>query len=230
MDNGSAPLNVGTRAANYFVSSSIGMARRTECFGNGRKMACCFCVPPFKMESFMAPTSWWSSGLLKEEGTFKEGNGALFTEGEYVNGQLNGMIREWAEDGLLLMSATVKDGEFDGPFKSCGAPACPKKKEPTEQENESDVTPGTTQMARSGDLRTLSGSRLCQESRIDGPSRGRSEEDASCDRSRGLGTSKDADRWYRACLTRAADRRNLCVANKGQSDDEPPVWADRDLR
>jgi len=79
------------------------------------------------MESFMAPTSWWSSGLLKEEGTFKEGNGALFTEGEYVNGQLNGMFREWAEDGLLLMSATVKDGEFDGPFKSWWSSGLPKE-------------------------------------------------------------------------------------------------------
>lgn len=57
-------------------------------------MACCFCVPPFKMESFMAPTSWWSSGLLKEEGTFKEGK----RNGKYMWYKLDGSIWNIIED------------------------------------------------------------------------------------------------------------------------------------
>lgn len=52
----------------------------------------------------------------------------------------------------------------------------------------------------------------------------------ACDIWRGRGPSKDPDRWYRACMTRAADRRNLCVANKGQTGGEPDEWSDRDLR
>jgi len=52
----------------------------------------------------------------------------------------------------------------------------------------------------------------------------------ACDIWRGRGPSKDPDRWYRACMTRAADRRNLCVANKAQTGGEPDEWSDRDLR
>jgi len=52
----------------------------------------------------------------------------------------------------------------------------------------------------------------------------------TCDRWRGRGSSNDPDRWHRACLTRAADRRNLCVANRGESDDEPPPWSFGDFK
>ena len=38
--------------------------------------------------------------------------------------------------------------------------------------------------------------------------------------------ARNPDHWHRACLTRAADRRNLCIANKGQSDREPLPWSE----
>ena len=56
------------------------------------------------------------------------------------------------------------------------------------------------------------------------------QEEKRCERWRGRGPSDDPDRWYRACLSRAANRRNLCYTNKGPSGDEPPEWSDRDLR
>jgi hypothetical protein len=55
------------------------------------------------------------------------------------------------------------------------------------------------------------------------------KEESRCNRFRGRGPKEDPDRWYRACLTRAADRRNLCYSNKGPSDDEPGEYGDRDI-
>jgi RHS repeat-associated protein len=55
------------------------------------------------------------------------------------------------------------------------------------------------------------------------------KEEARCNRFRGRGPKEDPDRWYRACVTRAADRRNLCYSNKGPSDDEPGEYGDRDI-
>lgn len=31
---------------------------------------------------------------------------------------MNGLLRQWTVDGVMTLSATVKDGEFDGPYKS----------------------------------------------------------------------------------------------------------------
>jgi RHS repeat-associated protein len=55
------------------------------------------------------------------------------------------------------------------------------------------------------------------------------QEVARCERFRGQGRVGDRDRWYRACKTRAADRRNLCRGNKGPHPDEPPEYSDRDI-
>ena len=50
-----------------------------------------------------------------------------------------------------------------------------------------------------------------------------------CERWRGKGPPDDPDRWYRACKSRAADRRNLCYRNKGPDPDEPPEWGRKDI-
>lgn len=56
------------------------------------------------------------------------------------------------------------------------------------------------------------------------------EESSNCSIWRSQGPSDDPDRWYRACLERAAARRNLCVANGSPAGDEPPAWGVRDLQ
>jgi hypothetical protein len=55
------------------------------------------------------------------------------------------------------------------------------------------------------------------------------QEVARCERWRGLGPVGDRDRWYRACKTRAADRRNLCYGNKGPHPEEPDEWSQDDI-
>jgi RHS repeat-associated protein len=50
-----------------------------------------------------------------------------------------------------------------------------------------------------------------------------------CERWRGRATPDDPDRWYRACKTRAADRRNLCRGNNGPHPDEPDEWSQDDI-
>ena len=55
-------------------------------------------------------------------------------------------------------------------------------------------------------------------------------EEASCARWIGRGPSGDPNLWYRACLSRAANRRNLCTNNGGVPDSgEPPEWSEKDL-
>ncbi|WP_241688432.1 RHS repeat domain-containing protein [Pseudoxanthomonas composti] len=56
------------------------------------------------------------------------------------------------------------------------------------------------------------------------------EEAARCETWRGRGPRGESERWYYACLSRAANRRNLCTGNGGPTGEEPPEWSGRDLR
>ncbi len=49
-------------------------------------------------------------------------------------------------------------------------------------------------------------------------------EDSACNAFGGTGPKGDPDRWRRACKTRAADRRTLCMRNGGPSPSDPPEW------
>jgi RHS repeat-associated protein len=55
------------------------------------------------------------------------------------------------------------------------------------------------------------------------------QEVARCERWRGQGPVGDRDRWYHACKSRAADRRNLCHGNKGPHPEEPDEWSQDDI-
>jgi len=40
------------------------------------------------------------------------------SEVEFHSGVRNGVLREWNKRGQLILSASVRDGEFDGDYKS----------------------------------------------------------------------------------------------------------------
>jgi antitoxin component YwqK of YwqJK toxin-antitoxin module len=45
-------------------------------------------------------------------------NGQLFSEAEFQEDVKNGQVREWTETGSMLLSASVVNGQFDGPYQS----------------------------------------------------------------------------------------------------------------
>ena len=70
----------------------------------------------------------YSDGQLKAEGNFKDGeldglnkgwdeDGQLRKESNWKDGELDGLIKSWYEDGQLEEEGNFKDGELDG-YKS----------------------------------------------------------------------------------------------------------------
>ena len=95
MDNGSTPLNVGTRAANYFVSSSIRNGQKNGVLREWSKDGVLLLCATLQNGELHGPyRSWWSSGLLKEEGTFEEGKRI----GKYTWYKLDGSIWNVVDD------------------------------------------------------------------------------------------------------------------------------------
>ena len=83
--------------------------------------------------------------------------------------------------------------------------------------------------AAGGALGNLLGQAVCPNDDTEECYRRYDQDISRCEAWRGRGPNGDPDRWYHACLSRAANRRNICVSNQGPTGDEPPAWSGADV-